>query len=54
VLERADARGLPAHLETTNPVNVPFYERFGFVVCEEVAGAHPPAWVMSRHPNRNA
>jgi ribosomal protein S18 acetylase RimI-like enzyme len=29
-LARCDARGLPAYLESTNPKNVPFYERLGF------------------------
>lgn len=29
-LERVDEAGLPAYLESSNPRNVPFYERFGF------------------------
>jgi GNAT superfamily N-acetyltransferase len=30
VLERCDAQGLPAYLESSNPRNVAFYERLGF------------------------
>jgi GNAT superfamily N-acetyltransferase len=29
-LELVDAEGLPAYLESSNPANVPLYERFGF------------------------
>merc|ERR1712023_192573 len=29
-LERADKRGVPCYLESSNPRNVPFYERHGF------------------------
>jgi ribosomal protein S18 acetylase RimI-like enzyme len=29
-LARCDHEGVPAYLESTNPRNVPFYERFGF------------------------
>jgi ribosomal protein S18 acetylase RimI-like enzyme len=31
-LERCDEDGLPAYLESSNPKNVPLYERFGFEV----------------------
>jgi ribosomal protein S18 acetylase RimI-like enzyme len=37
VLEICDAQGLPAHLESSNPRNVPFYQRHGFEVVSEVA-----------------
>ena len=31
VLDRCDAMGLPAYLESSNPRNLSFYERLGFV-----------------------
>jgi GNAT superfamily N-acetyltransferase len=36
-LERIDAEGTPAFLESSNPVNTPRYERLGFAVCGEFA-----------------
>ncbi|HEX2052775.1 MAG TPA: GNAT family N-acetyltransferase [Actinomycetota bacterium] len=36
VLERADSEGLPCYLETSDPANVAFYERFGFEVVRQV------------------
>ncbi len=49
-LALADADGLPTYLETTNPVNLPIYQRAGFEVAEEVAlpGGFPPLWTMRR------
>jgi GNAT superfamily N-acetyltransferase len=35
-LERIDAEGAPAFLESSNPVNTPRYERLGFTVCGEI------------------
>lgn len=35
-LDLVDSEGYPAHLESTNPRNVPLYERFGFEVTEHV------------------
>ena len=34
-IKRADARGVPCYLESSNPRNVPFYKRLGFKVVEE-------------------
>ncbi len=50
VCARADRDNLPTYLETTNPVNLGFYQRFGFAVVQEVTplpGA-PPIWMMER------
>jgi ribosomal protein S18 acetylase RimI-like enzyme len=30
VLKKTDRAGLPTHLESSNPANIPFYERLGF------------------------
>jgi GNAT superfamily N-acetyltransferase len=36
VLERCDAEGIPAYLESTNPRNRSLYLRHGFVLTEEI------------------
>ncbi len=45
---KMDAAGEDAYLETDKPINVRFYERFGFEVVgeEEVLGV--PNWFMLR------
>jgi hypothetical protein len=50
-LDRCDASGLPAYLESTNTKNLPFYERLGFraVGCLDV-GDCPPIIPMLRKP----
>ena len=54
VLDRCDADGLAAWLETTDPVNPPLYEHFGFcsVLHVEDAGWLPGFWVLRREPDR--
>lgn len=48
-LERVDADGLPAYLETPNPRTIPLYERHGFTVTAVAqAGACPPVTCMLR------
>jgi GNAT superfamily N-acetyltransferase len=48
-LRRADADGLPAVLETSNPGNVEVYRRAGFeVIGKETAPL--PIWIMRRNP----
>lgn len=48
-LERCDAEGLPAYLESSNPANVSLYERHGFRVTAEIrAGEAPPVFPMWR------
>jgi GNAT superfamily N-acetyltransferase len=51
-LQRCDEDGTAAWLETTDPVNPPIYERFGFDVVAHVTDAAwlPGFWVMRRAP----
>jgi len=45
----ADADAVPAYLETSNPVNLPFYRHFGFDLVDTIAlGGAPPVWTMLR------
>ncbi|MFC0600409.1 GNAT family N-acetyltransferase [Streptomyces palmae] len=52
-LDRCDEAGLPAYLESTNPVNVTYYERFGFTVVQEVTAPRggPVISTMWRKPD---
>jgi GNAT superfamily N-acetyltransferase len=54
VLEHCDAEGLPCYLESSKGRNVPFYERHGFSVVQEVAlpNGGPPIWTMWREPQQ--
>ena len=53
-LQRCDAEGAPAYLESSNPDNVPYYNRFGFEVTGQiVAPDGPTLWPMWR-PARTA
>ncbi len=48
-LKRCDRDGLPAYLESSNPTNVPLYERHGFKVIGEIqAGSSPKLTPMLR------
>lgn len=48
-LDRIDAEGLPAYLESSNPRNISLYRRFGFEVTGEIqAGGSPPLIPMLR------
>ncbi len=51
-LDRCDAEYCPAYLESSKPENVPYYERFGFTVTQEMQlpGGGPPLWAMRRPP----
>lgn len=50
-LERCDAAGLPAYLESSKHGNIPFYERFGFAVVQEAPlPGGPSLWTMWREP----
>jgi len=52
ILDRCDAEGLPAYLESSKDRNVPYYERFGFRVTGEIhiAQGGPTVWPMWRDP----
>lgn len=51
-LDRCDAEHAPAYLESSNPDNIPYYNRFGFEVTGEIPmpGGGPPLWPMWRQP----
>lgn len=52
VLHRCDRNIEPAYLETQKPENLPFYERFGFRVLDEISvPGSPPVWLMWRDPD---
>jgi len=53
VLERCDADGVPAYLETDTEKNVQLYSRHGFAVTEEfnLPDGGPPIWLMWRDPS---
>ena len=52
VLARADETGVPAYLESSKAVNVPYYERFGFTVTEVITlpDGGPNLHLMWRDP----
>lgn len=52
VLDRCDAEGLPAYLETQKPDNVAYYRHHGFEVREEMdlPKGGPHLWTMWRPP----
>jgi len=47
-----DEQGMPAYLESSNPLNVPLYQRHGFeVIHQQAVGKNgPKAWFMWREP----
>ena len=51
-LDRCDTEHAPAYLESSNPVNVPYYQRFGFDVTGEIRlpGSGPSLIPMWRRP----
>ena len=49
VLAECDREGVGAYLETADPRNHSFYQRFGFeIVGEVLASSAPKIWLMSR------
>jgi len=51
-LSRLDLAGMPSYLESSNPVNVPLYERHGFRAVGEIrlSGGGPVELCMWREP----
>jgi ribosomal protein S18 acetylase RimI-like enzyme len=50
-IRRCARDGLPAYLESSNPANVPLYERFGFEALGEIqSGSSPTLTPMFRKP----
>jgi ribosomal protein S18 acetylase RimI-like enzyme len=50
-LARCDREGTLAYLESSNPANLPLYERHGFAVVGTIqVGTAPPLWPMVRQP----
>ena len=50
-LAQVDGQGFPAYLESSNPANVPLYERHGFEVIGEIRGGDGPViFPMYRSP----
>jgi len=52
VLDRCDAEGVGAYLESSKDVNVPYYRHFGFEVRQEIQHKNngPTQWLMWRDP----
>ncbi|MCV7210286.1 GNAT family N-acetyltransferase [Mycolicibacterium canariasense] len=51
-LDRCDAEHAPAYLESSNPANIGYYQRFGFEVTGEITlpDGGPSLWPMWRQP----
>jgi ribosomal protein S18 acetylase RimI-like enzyme len=54
VLRLCDEDSTPAYLESSNPANIPLYQRHGFEVLGTIqVGTSPPITPMLRQPNDN-
>lgn len=51
ILKRCDREQITAYLESSNPANIPFYERHGFELLGTIqVGTSPPIFPMVRYP----
>ena len=51
VLERCDAEGLPAYLETQKEENIAYYARHRFELVQKLdVPPCPPVWTLLRNP----
>jgi GNAT superfamily N-acetyltransferase len=51
-LDRCDAEHAPAYLESSNPDNVPYYQRFGFEITGEITPPGGPTLIPMWRPAR--
>ncbi|HYO00798.1 MAG TPA: GNAT family N-acetyltransferase [Mycobacterium sp.] len=51
-LDRCDAEHAPAYLESSNPDNVPYYQRFGFEITGEITPPGGPSLIPMWRPAR--
>jgi len=51
-MQRCDRDHMPAYLESSNPVNVPLYERFGFKVMGTIQSGSSPQLIPMLRPAR--
>jgi ribosomal protein S18 acetylase RimI-like enzyme len=51
-LEKVDVAKMPAYLESSKEINIPFYRKYGFEVIERIVPTKgcPPLWLMWREP----
>ena len=54
VLDDCDRHNRLAYLESSNPINIPFYQRHGFEIVGEIqVGISPTMFPMIRHPQKS-
>ena len=56
MLRKCDDDGIVAYLESSNKKNIPFYQRHGFTIIEEIPNLPkgcPPVTTMIRKPYRD-
>lgn len=51
-IARIDADGRPAYLESSNPRNIPLYQRFGFEIIGEIQAGTSPVLTPMLRPGR--